>query len=634
MQEAVASTRNPIRLLLVALACAAGLLLAPLSGQADAKSCGGKKVTIMGTAGNDTIVGKKASDVIYGGGGNDRISGGPNGNDTICGGPGDDSVHGGRGFDSLYGEEGDDNLQGETGSDMLDGGGGDDQLSGSKGSDNLHGGAGEDDLTGFKGPDDLEGGAGNDFIDGQQGSDNIDGGGGEDRLLGDKGNDKMQGGPDNDQIEGGPGDDNGLEGGPGTDSIFGGAGTDQVDGGPGDGDIVRGDAGTDALSGGEGLNDIVSYASATRGGIIVDLAGAKAKGDGHDDLSSFEDVVGSPQGDTIVGDGQSNRIDGGVGDDTLESGGGGGHAYGGPGTDDCQGFEAETSCGPETPPPASSAYAILNLGLDGSSLIVQGSPGSDDIRIASTPGGWTISDATVPIYAGEGCANPPGNGNLVVCGGEGALPLIVATGGDGNDTVVIDPSIPASAKVRINGNAGGDTLVGGADDDVLEAGENYNSPNNGNDRLEGNGGSDVLYADPGADQLLGGPGNDLLVSSVVTCQGHSYDGGSGEDTVSYARSNDNLRVTLGGSGGPAGCASNDNVLANNESLEGSDGPDVLVGDNGDNSIMGHLGADVLVGRGGDDFLDAIDGQHDKQIVCGGGNDEAIKDKNDPRTSSC
>ena len=67
------------------------------------------------------------------------------------------------------------------------------------------------------------------------------------------------------------------------------------------------------------INDIVSYASATRGGIIVDLATEKAKGDGHDDLSGFEDVVGSPQGDTIVGDGTSNRLDGGVGDDNLRA---------------------------------------------------------------------------------------------------------------------------------------------------------------------------------------------------------------------------------------------------------------------------------------------------------------------------
>jgi Ca2+-binding RTX toxin-like protein len=629
MHAAVPNPRN----LAIALLGAALLLLAPAWSQAAAATCAGKHATIVGTPGNDVLVGKKASDVIYGGGGDDRITGGPNGNDTICGGGGNDTIHGGRGFDSLYGGEGTDKLLGETGSDMLEGGSGDDVLSGAKGADRLHGGGGNDFLAGAKGPDEFEGGAGNDYVDGQQGSDEIEGGGGDDKLLGDKGNDEIEGGEGNDAIEGGPGDDPTLDGGGGTDAIFGGSGSDDVDGGAGDGDIVRGDNGTDSLDGGEGGNDIVSYASATRGGIQVDLATDRAKGDGHDELGGFEDVVGSPQGDTIVGNGSDNRLDGGVGNDTLESGGGGGEAFGGPGTDDCSGFTVENSCGPETGPPPGVASVILNQGLDGSSLVVQGSQGPDNLRVANGASGWTVTDSG-PIFAGEGCVNPAGNGNEVDCGGETGLALIVVTGNAGPDDIVVDPSIPASAKVRVNGNAGGDTLTGGPGDDVLEAGENYNGPDNGNDSLSGLGGNDVLYADPGADQLQGGPGDDLLVSSVATCQGHTYDGGPGNDTVSYARSDDALRLTLGGSGGPSGCASPDQILADNESLEGSDGPDVLTGDNSDNSLLGHLGADTFVGKGGNDFVDAIDGQHDKKIDCGGGEDEALKDGGDPAPISC
>ena len=452
-------------------------------------------------------------------------------------------------------------------------------------------------------------------------------------MHGDKGNDEILGGAGDDRIEGGPGDDSDLDGGSGRDEVFGGAGIDNADGGPGDGDVVRGDSGTDTLSGGGGSGDIVSYASATRGGIIVNLAAEKAKGDGHDDLAGFEDVVGSPQGDTIVGDSQANRLDGGVGDDTLDSGGGGGEAFGGPGTDSCNGFAIENSCGPEAPPPAGSSYVILNQGLDGSSLVVQGGAGSDSIRIGYDGAAWSIADAG-PIYAGSGCANPPANGNFASCPGPAALALVVVTGGAGNDDLEIDPSVPASAKVRINGNAGDDTVVGGAGDDVLEAGENYNGPDYGNDTLVGNGGSDVLYADPGGDNLDGGPGNDLLVSSVVTCQGHTYSGGSGEDTVSYARSDDTMRVALGGTGAPRGCGNPDQVRGNNESLEGSDGDDVLIGDNGDNSFFGHIGRDVFIAKGGNDFIDAIDGQRDKIINCGSGDDEVLSDRKDPQGSSC
>jgi Ca2+-binding RTX toxin-like protein len=621
------SPRRPLAVLCGALL----LLLAPAWSAASAATCDGHHATVVGTAGDDVIVGKKASDVIYGGGGDDRISGGPNGNDIICGGPGNDSLQGGRGFDSLYGEEGDDSLSGSTGSDRLDGGAGKDQLSGEQGGDGLYGGGGDDSLNGAKGPDHLYGGAEDDYVDGAQGSDAIDGGAGDDNLLGDKGNDSVDGGAGNDRLEGGPGDEKALAGGAGSDTIAGGAGTDKIDGGAGDGDIVRGDAGTDTLDGGPGGEDIVSYETATRGGIQVNLAANQAKGDGHDALAGFEDVVGSPQADTIVGDGSFNRLDGGVGDDTLTAGGGGGNAYGGPGTDACSGFSAETSCGPEASPPASAAYVIVNQGLAGSSLVIQGSQGADDLRIGRQGEAWAISD-NGPIFAGEGCAGGP---NAVVCPGSAAQALVVVTGRDGADGIAVDPSVPAGAKVRINGNAGNDTIVGGAGDDVLEAGENYNSPDSGNDSLTGNGGSDVLYADPGADQLSGGPGDDLLVSSVATCQGHTYDGGTGNDTVSYARSNAALNVTLGGTGGPAGCATPDRVLADNESLEGSDGPDVLTGDNKDNSLLGHLGADTFIGKGGSDFIDALDGQRDKTISCGGGgNEEALKDSVDPSPSSC
>ncbi len=211
---------------------------------------------------------------------------------------------------------------------------------------------------------------------------------------------------------------------------------------------------------------------------------------------------------------------------------------------------------------------------------------------------------------------------------------MVITGGSGDDSISIAESVPAGVKVRANGNAGSDTISGGAGDDVLEAGENYNNPDNGNDTLIGNGGSDVLYADPGADQLFGGPGDDLLVSSVPVCQGHSYDGGPGDDTVSYGRSDAALTVELGGTGGPAGCGTPDQVSSSNESLEGSDGPDVLIGDNSENSFLGHLGADTFIGKGGKDFIDAIDGQRDKSIQCGGGDDDVIKDHVDPKPIGC
>jgi Ca2+-binding RTX toxin-like protein len=477
----------------------------------------------------------------------------------------------------------------------------------------------------------MLGGAEGDVLIGEKGSDEEVGEGGNDWLYGEKGNDKLDGGEGEDKLEGGPGDDPSLEGGGGTDLVMGGAGSDNADGGEGNDDVVRGDSGEDTLSGGGGTQDIVSYASATRGSVIVNLETGKSKGDGHDTLQGFEDVVGSPQGDDLVGDNEVNRLDGGVGDDNLDGGPGPDEAFGGAGNDNCDGFATEHSCGTEPTPPPNDTFVILNQGLDGSSLIVQGDDSANHIQVSFGGGGWTVSDDS-GAFAGEGCA--AASGNTVNCAVSTATGLVVITGGGGNDEIAVADSVPTGVHVRANGNAGSDSLSGGPGDDVLEAGENYNNPDNGNDTLIGNGGSDVLYADPGADQLSGGPGDDLLVSSVAVCQGHTYDGGPGDDTVSYGRSNAALTVELGGTGGPSGCGNPDQVGSSNESLEGSDGPDVLIGDSGANSFLGHLGADTFIGKGGDDFIDAVDGKQDKSINCGGGGGEVMKDPVDPNPVGC
>ena len=191
-------------------------------------------------------------------------------------------------------------------------------------------------------------------------------------------------------------------------------------------------------------------------------------------------------------------------------------------------------------------------------------------------------------------------------------------------------------QVRANGGGGSDTLTGGRGADVLEAGENYRSPDRGADTLIGRGGGDALYADPGGDRLAGGAGNDLLVSSAATCQGHTFRGMGGADTVSYARSSGGrIRAALGGSGGAVGCDNRDRVLASNDALEGSPGADVLIGDGGANTFYGHGGADSFFGRGGQDHIDAADGRRDRVVDCGpGGREGARTDRADPRPRSC
>ena len=61
---------------------------------------------------------------------------------------------------------------------------------------------------------------------------------------------------------------------------------------------------------------------------------------------------------------------------------------------------------------------------------------------------------------------------------------------------------------------------------------------------------------------------------------------------------------------------------------------MLIGDNGDNSFLGHLGADTFIGKGGNDFIDAVDGQRDKAIDCGGGATTKSSRTRRPAPSGC
>jgi Ca2+-binding RTX toxin-like protein len=93
-----------------------------------------------------------------------------------------------------------------------------------------------------------------------------------------------------------------LDGGLGNDTLDGGAGNDTLDG----------DAGT----------DLVSYGSAT-GGVTVNLgAGTSSGAAGNDSLTGIEIVLGGNFADSILGDGLANVLDGRLGNDTLDGGGG------------------------------------------------------------------------------------------------------------------------------------------------------------------------------------------------------------------------------------------------------------------------------------------------------------------------
>lgn len=131
-----------------------------------ARFCFGRKVTIIGTPGNDTLTGTPGIDIIEGLNGKDVIRG-LGGNDRLCGGPGPDVIRGGPGADQLFGAAGKDRLSGQGGNDLLKGGGGADTLRGEVGRDRLSGGAGKGDT--------CDGGANTDSLLASHGCESVTG---------------------------------------------------------------------------------------------------------------------------------------------------------------------------------------------------------------------------------------------------------------------------------------------------------------------------------------------------------------------------------------------------------------------------------------------------------------------------
>jgi hypothetical protein len=177
----------------------------------------------------------------------------------------------------------------------------------------------------------------------------------------------------------------------------------------------------------------------------------------------------------------------------------------------------------------------------------------------------------------------------------------------------------------VRGASGDDTLLGRAGADVLRGGT-------GNDRLEGEQGDDVLDGDDGDDDLHGGPGDDDVVESRFG--NDELHGDTGDDVLRGARGHDELHggpgddVLSGGSGPDTfDCGPGEDVAFVNFGAErlgmrdcehvyeeegvvhvpcvdgGSDGPETVLGTEGDDRCEARGGDDDLEGRGGDDLLD-------------------------------
>ncbi|HEX2239708.1 MAG TPA: hypothetical protein VHJ82_00990 [Actinomycetota bacterium] len=251
--------------------------------------------------------------------GNDSLFGG-RGLDLVAGGPGNDRLEGQRGFDvadfafsatavnvnlniSSATGDGTDTL---NGIEVVSGSPFDDIITGDGAANFLWGAAGNDQIFGLSGDDDLQGDAGDDMLDGGEGdfdfadyfftANAVNASLATQTATGD-GADQFA------NVEGliGSSFDDTLTGG-GGDEVFGGAG------------------GNDTIAAGSGF-DFVFYIAA-EAGVTVDLVAGTSSGEGSDQLSGLEAVIGSEFNDSLSGDDANNALFGFGGNDTLRGLGG------------------------------------------------------------------------------------------------------------------------------------------------------------------------------------------------------------------------------------------------------------------------------------------------------------------------
>ncbi|MDJ0716024.1 MAG: chondroitinase-B domain-containing protein [Prochloraceae cyanobacterium] len=428
-------------------------------------------------------------------------------------------------------------------------------IEGLDGDDILRGFGANDSLLGGDNNDTLEGGAGNDTLSGGDDDDSLVGATGNDKIFGDDGDDTLEGGTENDTLSGD--DDNDLiRGGAGNDSLFGGR----------DDDTIIGGAGADTINGGED-DDTASYEGSAIG-VNVNLAtGIGSGGDATGDrLVEIENLIGSAQSDTLVGDNRDNIIEGAAGADSIDGRG-----------------------GSDTASYSSSAAVSVNL--------------ATNINTGGDAQGDTLVAIENLIGSNFGDSLVGNDGNNIIEGAGGADTI---EGGLGSDTASYDDSNQAvNVNLATGINSGGD-----AAGDILSGIENLIGSDE-NDTLTGNGGINSIEGGDGNDLLIGSAGADIL------------DGGDDEDRASYETSAVAVNVNLATGVGVGGDAQGD-TLENIENLTGSASNDTLVGDNDENLLSGGAGNDSLVG-GGDE--DTLIGGAGADILDGGANEDLASYEN-------
>lgn len=420
-------------------------------------------------------------------------------------------------------------------------------------------------------------------------------------LYGEEGNDLLTSGDNGDFLDGGIGDDI-LQGNGGNDSILGGDGADLITGGTGE----------DSLYGGDGV-DVFTWTAGDGNDFVDGGAGQDSlvfNGSPTDDNAFAVSSDPGPAATGVIGPGLSN-----LGYVTLNVGGlfNGSQTtsslehvslQGGSGCDQTHiGNLIQTNFTLVDVSFGGGGNFVQVDGTDGNDNIVVSSPQAQQVNVNGLPAlvrlfGTNKNVDTLKIVAGSGDdsinVTPAAYDQIAVWAEGGAgndliQGLPIASGGDGNDTI-----IGTEGNDTLYGGAGNDIILGlGGNDllfgdtslqgDVLDAAHSCNgdftvatavpASVGGNDVLDGGDGNDALYGEDGNDTVYGGLGNDQIF------------GMAGNDSLAGNEGDD---LMTGGTG--------------NDTMTGGDGSDTMWGEDGNDSMTGGLGSDMMYGGQGNDYM--------------------------------
>lgn len=604
---------------------------------------------VTGTVGNDVLTGGDNDDTLIGGSGDDTLDAGGDAYtcDTLIGGDGNDILRAALGYATLDGGAGDDVLIASSYMTTLNGGIGNDTLviTGVPGAVDLQAGtySSNGSITGIEnvvaddnqaylrgdgGINTLIGGAGDDALEGRGGADYLDGGNGVDVAVYTNSSAGISIGLDGRVGHGGEAEGDRLvniETVYGTaydDSLIGNTGNETLYGGSGN-DFLAGGGGADKLDGGGGVNT-VSYGT-SNAGVSVNLAtGLGAGGDAQgDQLTYINNLIGSSFGDTLIGDGQDNTLTGGAGADSLNGGAGIDMAsY----ADSTSGVSVNLATGIGTGGDA-EGDRLSNI------EIIEGSAFSDtltgSVGISTLKGGTGIDTAVFACNWRDASIVRNSNTIVVTVGSATTTLIGMEEARFADRTIYLDGrnNVPDARSDSLSTGENTPLVISPSallsndrdpDADVLSIAA-VSSSTHGRALIQDDGTirfvPDTNYSGPASFSYTVSDGRGGDVSSTVDitvieaddfftaiAAAEPFNGGTGNDTVSYVNSATAVTVDLATGSGSGGFAQGDSFISI-ENVTGSGLADTLKGTNGANTLSGGAGDDLLEGGAGADRLD-------------------------------